>query len=131
MWRTYLRLILASAGVGVVVGLLGWYPTLRIAGADAWISMLAGIAISFVAGCVGSAPVAMAGAVEQKKAPQLILAATMVRFLVVLALTVPGVLSGWFERGVLAFWVGISYLAMLVVDTMFAVRILGKTQGNH
>jgi hypothetical protein len=131
MRQTYIRLILGSAGVGVVAGLLGWYPTVRIAGGAALGSMIGGIAISFVAGCVGAIPVALAGQADPTKAPQSILAATMLRFVVALGLVLPAIFSGWFERGVLALWVGISYLAMLVVDTIFAIRILGKTQGNH
>ena len=43
--------------------------------------------------------------------------------LVVLILALSAALSGWFEQAPLLVWVALSYLVLLVVDTMYAVRI--------
>ena len=117
-----------AAAAGVV--LLGYYPTLRIAGPSALGAMVAGVAISLVAGCLGSIPIALAGQRDATKTPQAILAATVLRFLAVLALAASVLLSGWFDRAVLAFWVGLSYLVMLVIDTMYAIHVVARTRGR-
>ena len=129
--QTYARLVLASLGTALAVGILGYYPTLRIAGADGVTAMCAGIGVSVVAGCVGAIPIGLAGQGDPTRVPQAILTATAVRFLVVMAITVSVVFSGWFERAALGLWIGISYLAMLLVDTLYAVRVVGKMKGNH
>jgi hypothetical protein len=129
--QTYSRLVLASLGTAVAVGLLGYYPTLRIAGSDGVAAMFAGIGISLVAGCVGAIPIGLAGQGDPSRVPQAILLATAVRFLVVMAITISVVFSGWFERAALGLWIGIAYLAMLFVDTLYAVRVVGKMKGNH
>jgi hypothetical protein len=41
---------------------------------------------------------------------------------VLFALGFAAVLSGWFERRPLLIWIGIGYLAQLVVDTRYATR---------
>ena len=129
--HTYTRLILAGIGTAVAVALLGYFPTVRIAGADAIGAMVAGIAVSLVAGCAGAVPIALAAQGDPAKTPQAILTATAIRFLLALALTVSVVFSGWFDRVVLGMWVGLSYLAMLMVDTMYAVHVVAKTRGRH
>ena len=55
---------------------------------------------------------------------------TGVRFLVVLVLVVPAVLSGWFHRNALVTWVAFSYMTMLLVDTTFAVRLMKRFEEN-
>ena len=56
--------------------------------------------------------------------PVTVLLAMAIRFLIVLPLTVVGVFSGWFDRVPFVLWVGISYLAMLSVDSFYAVRLV-------
>jgi hypothetical protein len=121
----------ASIATGVALATLGYYPTLRIAGADAVSAMPAGIGISLLAACAGAVPISLSVAGDPRKAPQAILTATAVRFLVVLAVTASVVLSNWFDRATLALWVGISYLAMLAVDTIYAIHIVGKMRDQH
>lgn len=126
--HTYVRLTLAAVLSAAAVAALGYYPTLRLAGPQASGAMLAGIAISLVAVCVGALPIGLAAQGDPTKRPQAILMATAVRFVVVLALTVSVVFSGWFDRAVFGLWVAISYLALLFVDTILAVRIMGCGQ---
>jgi len=129
--HTYTRLIGAGVATGVALALLGYYPTLRIAGTGAVVAMLAGIGISLVAACIGGVPIGLSASGDPRNVPQAILTATAVRFLVVLALTASVVLSNWFDRAALALWVGISYLAMLAVDTIYAIQVVGKTRDQH
>jgi len=43
-------------------------------------------------------------------------------------LVVPLVLSGWFDRTVLVLFVAVSYLMMLLVDTLLAVRMIRRAE---
>jgi hypothetical protein len=128
---TYVRLLAAGVGTAVLLGVLGYFPTLRIAGPSGIPAMVAGIVISLTAACLGAIPVGLAGGGDPRKAGQAILAATALRFLVAVGLTVPAVFSDWFDRAPLGLWVGISYLVMLAVDTTYAVRVVGKAEGDH
>jgi hypothetical protein len=49
-----------------------------------------------------------------------------VRFAAALALALAGALSGRFERGPFLLWVAISYMALLTVDTRYALGSLGS-----
>lgn len=122
---TYTRVALASLGTAVAIALLGYFPTVRLAGRKAIGAMLAGIAISLVAGCISAIPIAGARSADKSKRPLAILMATTIRFLVALLLSASLLLSGWFDRSTLVLWIGISYLLMLCVETFCAVRILG------
>ncbi|MFH0983729.1 MAG: hypothetical protein V2A79_19615 [Planctomycetota bacterium] len=128
---TYLRLITVSLAVAVALFLLGYYPTLRIAGPSAIGAMVAGIGTSLAAGCIGSLPIGLAGADKADRAVSSILLATLLRFLVALTIAGSLLLSGWFNRAVLGLWIGLSYLAMLVVDATFAVQVMGRVREKH
>ena len=129
--QIYLKLIGISAAVAVALIALGYYPTVRIADETAIAAMIIGVSISFVASCIGSIPIGLAGQGDPTKIPQSIMLATALRFLVVLAFAASVLLAGWFNQVALALWIGLSYMAMLVVDTVFAVRVVGRTQGNN
>ena len=120
--NTFVRLVATSLGVATLLALLGYFPTVRLAGRTAVSAMLAGIGISLSAGIIGAIPMSRSIVVrEPNKALIGVLASTTVRFLVVLALTASVALAGWFDRRPLLLWVGISYLVMLVVDTLYAL----------
>lgn len=123
--RSYARLTLAGLATATAIAALGYAPTLRLGGPEAIAPMLAGIGVSLVAGCISTAPITRASLAEATGGPQAILLATTLRFLVALVLTASILLSGWFDRTVLVIWVGISYLSMLLMETLFAVRLLG------
>jgi hypothetical protein len=128
--RQYLRLAATGVGTALVLALLGYFPTVRLAGTDAIAGMLAGIAISLAGGLVGAVPVGRAAIKSPLKTPQAVMLSTAMRILVVLALAASVILSGWFDPIVVGVWVGISYLAMLAVDTLFAIRMVGATRGQ-
>jgi hypothetical protein len=115
-------LALSFAATLVIAG-LGYLPTLRIAGEDAIVAMLAGCGISFIASGVGVIPVLLALRDPTSNITQAILVSTGLRFIVVLMLTLSIALSGWFETAPLLIWVAISYMALLTIDTLFLVRV--------
>ena len=71
---------------------------------------------------------AAALATRPKQAGTAVLASTMVRFVTALVLVVPLVLSGWFDKTVLVLFVAVSYLMMLMVDTLLAVRMIRRAE---
>ncbi len=129
--RGYLRLAAVSAATALAVGLLGYMPTVAVAGRDTLPGMVAGIAVSLVAGILGAIPVGLAVSRTPQKAPQAVMLSTALRFAVVLALAAALILSGRVDRVVAAVWIGISYLVMLAVDTVFAVRAVAAVRGRQ
>ena len=124
--RTYVAFVgvaLATASLvaclgGAVVG-FSW-PQGR------WPSVLAGCGVSWVASCAGAIPVAMAVSARSAQTFNAILGSTAARFLVVLVLVVPLTYCGWFDRVTLVGSTAGSYLLMLLLDTVLAVRVIKR-----
>lgn len=108
----------------VVVAGVGWVWVGD--GAGQTLAVLAGVAASWVASLAGAVPVALALSTEPKRAVNAALASTAVRFLVVLALAAPLLLGGWFPRTTFAAALAGSYLMMLLVDSLMAVRMIRR-----
>jgi len=119
------RLVCASLGVAVGLGVIGFLPTVNIAGAAALTSMAAGIGISLLVSCIGALPVSFSAGGDPMRMPTVVMGATALRFVPALGLTAAAALSGLFNRNVLVMWVALSYLALLAVDTVYAVRLVG------
>ena len=119
-------------GVGLatalVIAAIGYYPTERHAADGGAVAMLVGCSVSWIASCIGALPTAAALSSRPKQAATAILASTMVRFITALVLVVPLVLSGWLEKTVLVLFVAVSYLMMLLVDTLLAVRMIRRAE---
>ncbi len=122
--RSYVRFVALAAASAVVIIALGYLPTVRLAGRDAVWALAAGCGASWLASCVGAIPVARAQAQRSTQPGMAIMASTTLRFLTALLVVAVLILSGWQHPKVLAVWVGISYLLMLAVDTVFAVKIM-------
>lgn len=118
-----MKFLAISFAVTLVTAGLGYLPTLRIAGENAIIAMIAGCCISFIASGIGVVPVLLAQREPTSNITQAILISTGLRFVVVLMLTLSIALSGWFETAPLLIWVAISYMALLTIDTLFLVRV--------
>ncbi len=86
--------------------------------------MLLGIGVSLAAGLVGAIPVGMAAGQPADKAPVAILTGTALRFLLVLLGVVLILISGAVHRKAFIIWVVISYLILLLVDTLVTVTSL-------
>ena len=124
-YATFVAIALVSAGAIVCVG---YVPTVHLAGGEAVWSMLLGCGVSWVASCAGAIPVARALSARSTQPGTAILASTMLRFLTVLLVVAVLTLGGWKNRNVLVFWVGVSYLLMLVVDTVFALQVMKRVR---
>lgn len=122
----YLRFLVWAAVVAAVAAAVGWWPTRRLAGEGALPAMLVGCAVSLIASAVGAIPVALSRQAAAVPTPaarlQAMLASMGLRFGVVLALGVAASLLGGLARGPLLIWIAIGYLALLAVDTWYAVR---------
>lgn len=121
----YLRFLAWAVAVAALVAALGYVPTRRLAGEGAVPSMLAGCALGLLASAAGGIPVARSRRLPAPAPAQRLQAMMLsmgLRFGVLAVLGASAALSGWFERGPLLLWVAISYLALLAVDTRYAVR---------
>lgn len=116
----YARFVAWTLAACAAVLVIGYLPTRSIGGERAIAAMVAGSLISVFASLVGGIPVALARR-DGLGGIQSILASFALRFIVVMAAALAVALSGYFERGPLLVWVGISYLACLVVDTRYAL----------
>lgn len=120
---------MSTVSVVILAG-LGYVSAARFLDAIGIRSMWAGCAVAWFAGCIGAWPLAAAAAGRSIHTANAILGSTALRFLVVLVLVVPLTLSGWFDRVTLVFSVAISYLVLLLVDTLWAVRLLKRISGK-
>lgn len=126
-----LQLLVLAVLLTVAMVAVGYVPTKRLGGPGAVTAMLAGCVISLVASVVGCIPIVLASRGPKQKMPPAVMLATALRFLVVLILALSAALSGWFERAPLLVWVGISYVVLLVADTIYAVRLIGPAETSE
>lgn len=116
--------------VAVAAG-LGYYPTVRLAGEQAGSALLAGALVGLLANWMGLVSLHLASSDDPASRPTAVLTATAVRFAVVLVLTLAAALGGWFQRGPLLIWIGVSYLVALFVETLWLVRAQRKGIGTQ
>lgn len=119
----YLRFLVWATVGTAAVALVGYLPTLRLAGPGAVPALIAGCAVGLLASLAGGVPVALmpAGAAPEVRYRTTMLAMA-VRFVVALALGLAVALSGLVPVRPLLVWVAIVYVALLVVDTWYAVK---------
>ena len=127
----YMKIAVAALVGSVLLALVGWIPTSRIAGDAAVEGMIAGIGISLVASLVAAAPIAF----TRKQAPggrlNIMLGATALRMFVTMGLFVVVVFAAWFPRNPTALWTGLSYLCLLAIETCVFVRLVrGRATEN-
>lgn len=124
--RRYLRFAATAAAVAAGLVAVGWLPTRRLGGDGAVAAMLAGCGISLAAS-LGSGLVMTRGAGRvgaQPAAPLFrALGGMGLRLAAVVVLGFAAGLSGYFPPVPLLLWVALSYLALLVVDTRFALEV--------
>jgi hypothetical protein len=123
------RFGLQTLGLSSAALLLGYFPTVRLAGSATVFSMIAGVGVSLAASWAGAVPVAL----RRYRAAafgsgNVVMVTMLVRFVVVLALVLLIALSGMVDRAVFLIWVGISYLVLLAADTQYALKF-AKTAG--
>lgn len=128
--RHWLFFVAASLATAVVLMAIGYYPTVKIAGKGAIAGMATGCGASLLASCLGAIPLALAATGRVSHSANAVLGSTLVRFMTVLVVVVPVAFMDMPHRTVFVFWVAISYLLMLAVDTGLAVRTLRRASDN-
>jgi hypothetical protein len=118
----YLRFLAWVVAVAAVVALLGVVPTRRLAGDGALPALLAGCVIGIVASALGGIPIALAHGKPAAARMPAVMAAMLLRLVMAVALGAVAALSGRFARGPLLIWIVITYVALLVIDTRYALR---------
>lgn len=121
---SYLRFLAWATGAIVAAALLGYLPTMRLAGEGALPSLIAGCAVALLASAIGAVPVARArnrpGAAGLE-GPKVALSAMGLRLAAVVALGSAAGLSGRFETMPLVIWIAIGHAVLLIVDTRYAL----------
>jgi hypothetical protein len=118
----YLRFLVWATVVTAAVALLGYLPTQRLGGEEAIPAMVAGCVVGWLAALAGGVPVALGRRAGPGAAHQTMMLAMAVRFVAALALGLAVALSGLFAVRPLLVWIAIVYVALLVVDTWYAVK---------
>ena len=126
--RYYTRLASISIVCGLVLAAVGYVPTSRVGGEIGVTGMWYGIAVSLVAGLVGALPVAHAMSQSNANVPIAVLLGTAVRFLLTLMLVASLVFSGLVDRVAFVTWVAISYMVLLLVDTLASLACIKTAQ---
>lgn len=118
--------MLKPAGLGVLAVAMaagvGYVPTLRMGGDEGVTAMFVGCAVGLVSNWIGLAATAGAFRGDPARRPLAVLLGTTIRFLVVLGFAVAGALSGLMQTGPLFIWISISYLIVLLIDTVWLVQ---------
>jgi hypothetical protein len=124
----YAIFVVFGLATALAVAGIGYFPTVQLRGGEGAAALVVGCGVSWIASCIGAVTTAAALSSRSKQVTTAVLASTMVRFVTAIVLVVPLVLSGWFDRAVLALFVAVSYLMMLIVDTFLAVRMIRRTE---
>lgn len=136
----YLRFLLAAAAVAAALGAVGASLTRAAAGSDAVGSMIAALLVCWASAAVGGLPVARAarrsgpGREQGQGQGQAMLTAALAAMSLRLAAVVVGAaavaLGGVVPRGPFLAWIGIGYLALLAVETWYAVGEVRRQQAE-
>jgi hypothetical protein len=120
----YVRFLAWALAATALAALLGFVPTRRLGGEEALRAMIAGCSVGLLASALGGIPVALGRgkAADPTARLQAMLASMGLRFAVVLALGAAAAFSGWFGLKPLLLWIAFSYMALLTVDTWYAVK---------
>jgi len=122
-FRRYVKFVGMSFAVAVVLVLVGFFPTRNLAGATGLVGMVAACGLSLLGSWLGAVPTTMVAAGDRPAVATAALGAMAIRFVVVLFGALAVVLGTPVERPPFLIWVGISYLVLLLVDTLVVVRI--------
>jgi hypothetical protein len=119
------RFVGLATGLSLLLVAVGYVPTRHVGGPGAVPAMIAGCGIGLIAALLAAVPIALGAGAPPMSRVSWALGAMLVRLLGAMALGGLVTLAGWFERAPLLIWLAISYLALLAVETMFTVKLLG------
>ena len=123
--RAYARFVIWVLACAVALVVLGYLPTLRLAGESGIPAMLCAVFAVAFGSIIGGYPVFSAH-LRGQPSPQAGLVSMMVRLVAVVVLATLVALSLPLESGPFLGWLAVSYLSLLVVDTRYATGVLGS-----
>ena len=121
----YFRFLAWVAAVTALIIAVGYVPTRHLGGPGAVPALIAGCLIGALGSALGGLVVALRRGGTPADRLNSVMSATLAmlaRLAAVFVLGAAAVLSGRMERTALLLWIAISYVALLVVDTMSALR---------
>lgn len=117
------RLTILLVGVAGAMALLGYFPTLRFGGEAGVQAMWAALGVTVVTSSLAALPVTVARIRPRRETlVNVLLGSLVLRMALVVLLGASTVLSGFFDAKPLLLWIGISYLILLPIDTLYAAR---------
>jgi hypothetical protein len=123
--QAYANFVIWVLSCGVVLLVLGYLPTVRLAGKAALPAMLCAVLAVSLGSIIGGYPV-FAAHLRGVPNPQAGLVSMMVRLVAVVVLATLLALSLSLQSGPFLGWLAVSYLSLLVVDTRYATVALGR-----
>lgn len=120
--REFAWFVAVVLAVAVGLCLLGYWPTRRLGGEPALLAMPLAVAVTAIGSIVGGLPVLLARASGDVK-PHVVLLSMLVRLFAVVALAALVLLSTSVSLTPFLLWLAIGYVALLVVDTGYAMRL--------
>lgn len=121
--RSLIKLGAFSVAVMVLLVVLGYFPTVRYFGEDGLSAMLLGIGVSAIATWVGLIPGLRAANASGQQRYTAIHLGMLIRLVLIVMLGASAALSGLVPYRPLLIWLAISYLALLMVDTIAIYRL--------
>lgn len=123
--RRYLVFLAALAGLTLLLVGLGYQPTRALAGETALGAMLLACGVCLAGSAVGGVPIALARAGGPEALKRFIVSMAL-RLAVVALLAVVVLLLLDPARKPFLLWLALAHLVLLVADTGFAWRVLGR-----
>lgn len=110
------------------LGIVGVFPTQRLAGREGLLAMGVGIGISCLASIGAAIPLAFNRDMSPASRQIATLGAMAIRMFVTLVLFATCALCAWVPNKPLAIWTGMSYLILLAIETTMAVQLLKRRE---
>lgn len=126
-WRRavwlHARFTILLVGIGGLVLLIGSAPTRNLGGSSGIRAMWLACGLTVLASAVAALPVTLAAIRPRKEQLVTVLMGSMaLRLALVVVLAVAAVLAGSVERKPFLLWIAFSYLALLPLDTWYALQ---------
>ena len=116
----FLGFLKLAAGILAALLILGYIPTVRLAGDKGISAMLVGCGVSLAGSMAGTMPLLLSRSRTAIEAVPVLLGSIALRLTVVMALAAAVALLGPLAVKPFLVWVGLSHLGLLVADTLYA-----------
>lgn len=126
--REFATLAAGSFGGAAGLAAVGAFPTQRIGGEGSLAAMAVGIGISLAASLVAAIPLVLGRSANPAGRQAVFLGAMSARMVTTLVLFAVLVLCNVLNNRALALWTGLSYLVLLMIETMTAIRLMRRRE---